>query len=393
MSYACKIAKTVDEIDLAAWRQVCDDDEDAPMDVRYLRAVERSNPAGSEFEYLTFLDEQGDPIAAACVSQFTLDGAMFFGQSLASVVRLIRKVFPRYLNFRVIMCGMPVSIGASNIRVHAMADPDRLMRSLDQQLRRIAKEKGAWLIVAKEFTDAECAWADQLEEIGYLKAESLPMNTFEHSFSSLDEFLQALRSHYRYKIKRSQKKFAQAGITVERYTDPEEISRLYTEELHQLYIEIVNKAEHRLEILPREFFIELGRQLAPQIVLTLLRQGDEVVAFAWSLHRGTVYRNMFVGVDGEANDRSDAYFNLMLIDMDHALREGATKIYFGQTADTFKSRLGCFADPRSIYVQAVPGWLHWSMVRCQNWIFPPFDSPEQRELFKPVEVPEAVRSS
>lgn len=386
MTYTYTIADSVDDLDVAAWKAICDGHDDAIMDPGFLRAVERSSPQGSSVQYLTFFDDQATPVACTVVSQFTMDGALLMGGFLAALVRLIRVVFPKYLNFKVVMCGLPVSLGSSHFQYRESVDRERLMNSLAGRLHAIAKQARAWLIVAKEFNDDERELMSSMESHRYLQAPSLPMNVFERDFANLDEFMQALRSHYRYKINKSRKKFARAEVEVERFTDPEDICRIYTKDLHSLYVLIAENAEHRLEILSREFFHELAQQCSPNVILTVLRQQGTVIAFAWSLASGTSYRNMFVGIDAEANAKSDAYFNLMLEDMDHALQLGATKIYFGQTADSFKSRLGCYPDPRWIYVRIVPRWLHWCMARTARWVFPAAEPTEPRDLFKPAEV-------
>ena len=62
-----------------------------------------------------------------------------------------------------------------------------------------------------------------------------------------------MRSHYRYKIARSRKKFAQSGLKLARTTGRAAIEEIYTPALHAMYERVTCRAEHRLEILPREY--------------------------------------------------------------------------------------------------------------------------------------------
>jgi hypothetical protein len=55
----------------------------------------------------------------------------------------------------------------------------------------------------------------------------------------------------------------------------------------------------------------------------------------------------------------------------------------GQTSDVFKSRLGCQAEPRFVYIKAGPWWLHLAMRATADWLFPPFSPPPKRDLLKP----------
>jgi len=382
MSYSCQVLDSVDSLDLSLWRQVCSDPTDLLMDVRFLRSVENSAPMEAVFRYLMFLDADNRPVACGCVSVFSLDVALFVHPVFASVIRFVRKLFSGYVRFKVVMCGLPVSTGESHLRVLEGVDAAELARTLDDELRRLAKEQRARLIVTKEFTDTESVWADSIIDCGYLRAPSVPMNTFDHPFSNMDEFEKTLRSHYRYKIRKSREKFEAADVQVERLTDPADIVPLYRDEVHAMYERLAETAEHRLEVLPRAFFIELAQNCFPHVVFTVLRQNATIVGFAWSLKCGTTYRNLFIGFNAEASKQSDAYFNLMLMDIDNGLRSGANIICLGQTADTFKSRLGCYPEPRTIYVRAFPQWMHWCMVRGARWIFSPFDADQERDLFR-----------
>lgn len=380
----CRIVETVDDLELADWHRVCDPN-DALMDPRLLGAVQASAPADNRFWYLTFYNASQEPIAAACVSQFVIDGAMFAKPWARRLLGCTRCIFPRYLKFRVLFCGLPLSTGCSHLRLAPDVDSAAVMTALDRELNKLRLQQRAWLVVAKEFDSDERDHADYLTRLGYLRVDSLPMNTFRHRYVSFDAFLADVRSHYRYKLNRSRKKFAKAGLTVEHLSDPDAILRLYTPQLHQLYVGVVSKAEHKLEILSHRFFVELVQRFGSQVSLTVVRREERIVAFGWGLKTGDIYRNLFVGIDYALNDESDVYFNLMMHDLDYGLRQGACPLLVGQTSDVFKSRLGCQAEPRFVYIKAAAWWLQWSIRATKEWFFPPFAPPPPRDLLKPAD--------
>jgi len=385
---SCRIVEKAADLPQEDWAQICDP-QDALMDPRLLGAIEASAPEDNRFWYLTFYNSAQEPIAAACVSQFVIDAAMFAEPWTRRNLLLIRYIFPRYLKLKVLFAGLPVSSGCSHLRLAPGVDRRSLMTALDRELKTLRSRQRAWVIVAKEFDVEERDHADYLTGLGYLRVDSLPMNTFRHPYTSFDAFLTDVRSHYRYKINRSRKKFDKAGLTVEHLANPEEILRLYTPELHQLYIDVVMKAEHKLEILSHRFFMELVQRFGSQVSLTVVRQGERIVAFAWGLTTGDIYHNLFVGIDYSLNDESDVYFNLMMHDLDYGLRQQATALLVGQTSDVFKSRLGCQAEPRFVYIKAGARWLHWAMRAAAPWFFPPFTPAPARDLLKPPEEPSA----
>lgn len=387
----CRIVENVDALEVADWHRVCAP-HDALMDPRLLGAVQTAAPADNGFWYLTFYNAAQEPIAAVCVSLFVIDGAMFAKPWARRVFGGVRWLFPSYLKFRVLFCGLPLSTGCSHLRLAPGVDPAAVMNALDRELNNLRSLQRAWLIVGKEFDSDELGHADHLIRLGYLRVDSLPMNTFRHRYASFDAFLADVRSHYRYKINRSRKKFAKAGLKVEHLSDPDVILRLYTPELHQLYVDVVSKAEHKLEILSHQFFVELARRFGSQVSLTVVRQGERIVAYGWGLKTGDTYRNLFVGIDYAHNDESDIYFNLMMQDLDYGLRQGASPLLVGQTSDVFKSRLGCQAEPRFVYIKATAWWLHWSIRATKEWFFPPFAPPPPRDILKPadgVDLPES----
>ena len=117
------------------------------------------------------------------------------------------------------------------------------------------------------------------------------------------------------------------------------------------YEAVVDRATVKLERLPLEFFRMLVHQFAGSIGLTVVADGDRVVAFNWGLLDGDVYRYLFCGLDYALARDVDLYFNLMYHQLDAALRRRVARIEMGQTADVFKARLGCRAVPRSVYVR------------------------------------------
>ena len=62
-------------------------------------------------------------------------------------------------------------------------------------------------------------------------------------------------------------------------------------------------------------------------------------------------------MDYAVNRECDLYFNIMYDGLDCGLRSGASDICLGQTSYTFKSRLGCYQEPRVFFVKGrgLPG--------------------------------------
>lgn len=386
---------SIDSVDLDDWSKVSDVAGDLLMSPGFLRAAEASMRAGTpgacesgvdtEFWYLLAYDE-GRPVGAACVTEYPLDTMVFASPLAHRVVALVRKVFPRYLKFRVTWCGLPISTAGSNLRVAEGADADAVVAALNRAIERISRRRKTWLAVYKELDAVEAAQVGALANAGYVRAESLPMNRIVRQFESFDAMLRAMRSHYRYKISKSRKKLKAGGVLVCRTQNAAEIAAIYTPALHSMYERVTCRSEHRLEVLPREFFLQLAAQFPGELQLTTLSHDGRVIAFAWSLQHGKTYRNLFIGIDDAENEESDAYFNVMVEDVAHAMSRPVEEILVGQTADDFKSRIGCTTDPRYLFIKVTNGFIRWWFHRFQETFLTPPPAPAQRDVFRTEEL-------
>jgi predicted N-acyltransferase len=392
MALKVAITRSIRDTNLRDWGRVCDLDNDFVMSPGLLEALETSLGAGPDctplpsgkalFWYLLAYD--GDrPVGAACLSEYLLDTMVFADPFSQWFVGNVRRWFPRYLKFRVTFCGLPLSIAGSNVRIAPGAETRDVVLALNEAVEQVARQRRTWLVIYKEPNRKEAETLEPLQSFDYVKAESLPMNCISNKFGSFAAMLGAMRSHYRYKISRSRHKFVSSGLTLTRTVGPAALRALYTPEIHAMYTRVVLKAEHRLEILPREFFLELSERFPRELMLTTISGHGEILAFAWSLNYGAVYRNLFVGVDYERNEETDAYFNLMLEDIRHAMDIPMGEIQMGQTADDFKSRLGCTPDPRYLFIKVTNRFLRWLFRRFESSFLTPVPLPPPRNVFKP----------
>lgn len=380
--YSWRLFSSVDEIPTDAWEEVCRHGRNPFMDPRFLTAVERSMAEHTTVLPVIFYDSREKPRASAVLSIFRCDGALFAGRAVRKLTAAVRRLWPGFLYYRILLCGLPVSGGQSHLQLTPGAILEEVLLALDRALNHVAEERKLKTLVLKEFGAADSTRMDAtMQSLDYLRAHSVPMNHFEPRFSDMDAFCSALRSHYRYKIRRSKRKFEQSGLHVVHLKGREGMESLYTDEVHKLYEAVLDQAAVKFERLPGAFFRELCRQFPDETHFTLVYQGDRIVAFACGLLTDAVYRSLFIGVDYEVNEESDLYFNLMYQQLDHALRQRPRDIHVGQTADTFKSRLGCYQQPLYFYVKGKSLFTRITLRPFARVAFPPPERPESRDLF------------
>lgn len=325
------------------------------MDHRFLSVVETTMGDVVQVWYVLFYDGSGEPIACACLSTFRVDLAIIAGSGTRRILERLRRLAPSLLYMKVMFCGLPVSLGQKGVLFTPEAEVMDVLAELDELTIALANEHNAWLIVYKEHSNEDLDDLQILIKRGYRRAESLSMHIFNESFRDFEHYLSNLKSHYRYDISRSRRKLERAGVQIVRWNDADVIRAVYTPELHQLYLAVVNNAENRLETLPCEFFRELARQFPQEIALVGLVKDGRVFAFNWSLATTSTYQFLFCGIDYAANRNMDLYFNVMYAELGYGLQLGLPEIIVGQTSDHFKARLGCRQRPLYLFVKGTGG--------------------------------------
>jgi predicted N-acyltransferase len=160
-----------------------------------------------------------------------------------------------------------------------------------------------------------------------------------------------LRTNYRRHINRSLRKLKIAGIEQAILTDPKEMLKCYTPEVHGMYCRMANpdSAAIRVEVLPIEFFHELPLRLNGDIELIVILKESRIIAFCWAIHDGHTYHMTFGGLDYQLNREFDLYFNLTYAAFDSAFRKRVSTIVLGMGGDTFKARIGCYSEPLYVF--------------------------------------------
>ena len=372
MGYTYQLYESISDVDPHEWNALREPGHDPFMDPRFIAAVEKSMAGSSRFWHALVRDDAGRPVASACLCSYRVDATLLAEGGAKKVAAAVQRLAPWLLNFNVVFCGLPVSAGQSHLRFAPDADCRAVLVLLEEAIKAISRKARAKCVVFKEYTPAESARLYALAELGYLRADSLPMNHTPAPFGSFDEYLASLPSRKRYPVKRSQKKFAKSGLRVVQMPGGGGADQVYTDEVHRLYDNVLERAKVKLERLPAEFFRELARQLPDETAFTFIYDDAKIVAFAASLFTPVRYHQMFVGVDYDKNPQVDLYFNLFFQAVDYAYRQHVGEIFCGQSADTFKARkLGCQHLPLSFYVKGADRLSAWVIRKFFNTLFPP----------------------
>ncbi len=322
---------------------------DILMSHEFVATVEEAFDDQARFVHTVVYDDRR-PVACGSLCAFAIDSNLLADGSTRRITEIIGRRAPSLMRRTIVFCGLPVSVGARHLAIAPGAPHQDVLRIMHEHAVSFARRERAPYIVFKEFSARDRPALDFLLQLGYRRFSSPAMNTFGHRFFDIESYTGALRSRYRQCVRRSLVKSHAADLRYERLTDTGAILRVYSQALHRLYEAVALRSKHRLGLLPLSFFHRLARRLSGQVGLTLIYALDRVVAFNWNLFDGNTYHYLFAGLDYDLNPSLDLYFNLMYAEMDCAFKAGAETQVFGQTADDFKTRLGCHQERRFFYV-------------------------------------------
>jgi predicted N-acyltransferase len=355
MGYGYRIFDSIDDLDFAAWERLRSEAGASVFtDPRFVGAVQASMNQNCQFHYVVIHDSSDRLVAFACLTIMTIDVADFANEGLLKqIIQRIPASLSRLRYFKMIVCGLPISTGHSPLALAPGCDGQQVFAVLEKIISELAAKTKANAIIYKEFERSDLPWTNPLLDLGYQRCITPPAYFLEAKFNNLDDYCTALRSHYRKQIKRSLRKRALAGVEIKVLTDAAEIVKVYTKEVHALYHQMREKAQVKYESLSVDFLHELACRMSGPIHLIVLARASKIVAFGWCLQGPNSYHMMYAGLDFALNDDMDLYFNLHYAALDRALRSGASKIELGVTADAFKTRLGCYAEPLHFFIKGV----------------------------------------
>ena len=351
MPYTCRVFNSVADLDSSAWQHVCSV-SGAPvfMDIRFAAAVEASMQPSCRFWYLIVDDDDGQPVGCAGLHAMTIDLTDFADPRLAKIIEWMPGM-SRFRKVKALFCSLPGTPGDRCIALTSIAENAQVLAAVDSIMDKLAAQIEADVIMYKEFAPVDLEWMNPLLGLGYSRIMIPPMHLLPPSFASFAEYCVALRTKYRKKVNRSTRKLKNTGIETKVLSDPDEILKLYTPDVHAMYCEMVAKSDIKLEVFPIEYYQQLAKQLAGQVELVALVKNSRIMAFAWCLYDQSTYHMMYAGLDYSLNREFDLYFNVMYAGFDRAFRKRVKRIHVGQTATVFKSRRGCESEQRFVFAK------------------------------------------
>ena len=382
LGFQSLLSDSIDYIQPPHWDPIADG---ASIFLRrsYLQAIEACSPENTcQRSAVAFL--KGKPVVILACQLAHVTG----GQLVPSKPK--KDVLAESYKERILVCGNLVSSGLHGIAFASGLDKEQGWRMAAELLYKIRQsEKLAGMVdfvMIKDIKGAVLRESAITERYSYRRVKTDPDMVLEldKKIRSFPDYLEALNTKYRSRVKKVIKTVEEAGYT----SDTLKVDAAMDKVLHGLYLEVENKSATRLARLPKGYFKELSDNLGDDFVCRALRNGKDIAGFITVIRDGDEAIAYYVGFRYEVNEEIPIYFRLLQLVLETAIEWKCKKVSFGRTALGPKADLG--AKPVECHV-----WVR-HRVPVVNWVlrklFPnvPFEDAPHRSVFRePKEVKDA----
>jgi len=297
------------------------------------------------YKYALIYDESHSPVGMANFYTLTTDIAIFSTGWIKDALGFIRKVFPGFLKFRMLECGTPITMGRPFIAKEG-SNEGEILSCLEKTLSGIAKKQGAFVAVMRDIEPRSVHLEPHLKSLDYHIVASLPNTYLDIAWSSPDEYLASIKSHYRRKILIHQKANEDRGIRCELRDDFADLAEPLC---NQWLVVHENAKEFQRERLTPEFYATFSANLGSRSKVLLFYRNEELVGHVLLLLDGETLRWLYVGRNQSVKD--NLYFYMCHKIVETAILLKVKRLELGLTTYEPKLNLGARMLPVNIAIK------------------------------------------
>jgi predicted N-acyltransferase len=330
---------------LPLWRRAF---EHLRKDSRYYEIVEDTINPEFEHRYFAIVDKEGQLCAIQPFFVLDQDLLQGVGPKAKAFADAVRRIWPRFLKLKTLMTGCAAGEG----HLFSPEAQARLREAeiLAANIRRLARELKAPLIVMKEFP---AAYRDALScflQHGFTRAPSMPMTRLDVSqYTSFDDYLnKAIKSKRRTEFRRKFKAAEQSSPIALEVT--QDVSGVI-DEIYPLYLQVFEKSALQFEKLTKAYFLELARRMPDKVRFFIWRQDGKIIAFSLCLLQGDALYGEYLGLDYSIALQLHLYFYVMRDIISWAIANGFKSIVSTSLGYAPKLQMRHVLEPLDLYIR------------------------------------------
>ena len=340
-AFRTRVIQRIEEITREEWDSVF---PDVLESYNFFKTLDESNL--SQFKLFYILVYNGKRLVGAThcfLVNYSLDTSI--SGPLRRISNAIKKAAPNLFSLKAFVCGMPMGQG----RIGVTPDSSGALEAILRRMERIARKERAPIIAFKDFDHSYAGILDPLQRDGFVKMESLPTTQINVWFSDFEEYLKTLSAASRYDLRRKFKKADKlAGIKMEIVSSLDEAALT---DVYRMYLDIVEKHDMGFELLPKEFFRLLSKNMPKETKYFLWRIDGKLAAFLLCLVSDEMLIDYYVGLDYKIALEYHLYFLKFRDVMNWCIKNKIKCYEMGITGYEPKRRLGFDFIPLYLYAK------------------------------------------
>ncbi len=222
---------------------------------------------------------------------------------------------------------------------------DSVVMDLKKQLRSTPQKFSA--VLYKDFFDEHIFRANKESRLHPFQIDPNMILSINPSWASFDDYLGAMRSKYRIRMKNAIKKFAPVK---KRVLSMEEVEQ-YNDDMYRLYCDILSGSGFVLIKSQQNYFKMLKESFQDELQVVGYFLEDQLVAFyTWTIDDDKMDSH-FIGVNGQYNLKYQLYLNILLDLVRDAINIRAAQLLYYRTALEIKSSVGAVPYDMTCYIR------------------------------------------
>lgn len=254
------------------------------------------------------------------------------------IVTGITQKMAHRLRFNVLTAGQLLLTGPNGIKASPSLDKKELTFLLSEGLEAIANQlpKKIHGIMLK---DLDLGQHPEDNRFHPLPVQPNMILDVKPSWSSFDDYLGAMSSKYRIRVRRARKK----GKNIERKELELEDLKLHQQEMHSLYKKIATQAEFNTAVLPADYFFKWKKHFPTRFRVWGYFIDEKLIGFSSAVYNGHEFEAHYIGFEQQYNRSHQLYLNMLYDFVEEAIVSESASLIFCRTALEIKSSVGAEA--------------------------------------------------
>lgn len=330
----------------------------------FLAAWEQAEVAGLAPVRLTVEGPSGELRGGAAGQLYDLDAAVIQRAVLPAAVRWVRRIWPRFLVFRVLELGAPCAHVNPLLVAPGSADGE-VAREVVAQAIDVAARSAATMIVVQDLI-GDPGLEAELRAQRFAAVAALPTVVLALRWEGFEAYVSSMRHRYRRRVRCIMRD--SAHLHAELVQDFGGLA----DEFSRLWRHVYDRAtETRREILGPPFF-RAAAGLEELSAIVLRREDGSLAAFGLLLEDHPWLHFLQCGFEAQAGRQEAAYFRLMLEIVRHGIEAGLAHLNLGCTTVGPKLDLGGVPVALEAWIRHRNRLVQWAFVAgARRWVHPP----------------------